>query len=576
MSQHNSIGESQNLSSALYKTLLKRMPPNKPSPYLEDLVNAMIGALLKGGLEVDLSLNQPPDEIKEKGWPKAHKDALENSGWLDGESPPMVLVGNQLRWKRWHDDLEKVISGLIKRSTKEITTFQSQKKEIIPSINQELSQEQQNAVLAIETKSVILLSGGPGTGKTRTVISILERALWLNPNLKIGLTAPTGKATRRLKDTLHANLETLDHHNKESLSNASCKTLHSYLDAIPGGFNRNKKNPLPVDLLVIDEMSMVELALMKALLDALPENCQLVLVGDQNQLPPIGSGSIWHHLQKKDVIKQFTNSSIRLNKVYRNQGALASLTSLITEQPISSCWQFISNLPIESNIKSFICKPKVIPYLALKTIQEHYSKLKDLAQTINLNSSNSVDKHDLISRKKIDILKIFSLLEDLIVLCPRRSGHWGVNHLHRELLGNGFENDFKNWPEGTPIICGANQPELGLANGDIGILIGNGDNRQLIFQTFSESQNFIPVLIHPTRIRQIEPALAMTIHKAQGSEAKKVLLLWPDRTAPQNKKSALASQEEEYAKRLIYTALTRARISADLFLTPNSMNLPTE
>ena len=134
-------------------------------------------------------------------------------------------------------------------------------------------------------------------------------------------------------------------------------------------------------------------------------------------------------------------------------------------------------------------------------------------------------------------------LDALIVLCPRRRGLWGVDSLHRHLVSG---NDAGHWPEGLPVLCSDNQMDLGLANGDLGLCIGSGKTRRLLFRCSDDSGNGVYRLLHPARVRRIEPALALTIHKAQGSEADQVLLLWP----PCDDASNTA---------LLYTAITRAR-----------------
>tara|TARA_B100000674_G_scaffold238541_1_gene196050 strand:- start:159 stop:731 length:573 start_codon:yes stop_codon:yes gene_type:complete len=134
-------------------------------------------------------------------------------------------------------------------------------------------------------------------------------------------------------------------------------------------------------------------------------------------------------------------------------------------------------------------------------------------------------------------------LEALIVLCPRRRGLWGVESLHQQLVSG---TDAGNWPEGLPVLCSDNQTDLGLANGDLGLCIGSGEMRRLLFRCSDDCGSSAYRLLHPARVRSIEPALALTIHKAQGSEANEVLLLWP----PADDVSNTA---------LLYTAITRAR-----------------
>ena len=143
---------------------------------------------------------------------------------------------------------------------------------------------------------------------------MLEEALHINPNLKIGLAAPTGKATRRLQESLQTGIASTTPSHRKILNRVPCNTLHRWLQPKEYGFRKNRKNPLNLDLLVVDEMSMVDLNLMKALLEALPINAQLILVGDYNQLPPIGSGSIWHEIQSDDNRIKFGRGSIHLHQ----------------------------------------------------------------------------------------------------------------------------------------------------------------------------------------------------------------------------------------------------------------------
>ena len=120
---------------------------------------------------------------------------------------------------------------------------------------------------------------------------------------------------------------------------------------------------------------------------------------------------------------------------------------------------------------------------------------------------------------------------------------WGVDSLHRQLVPG---TDAGDWPEGLPVLCSDNQTDLGLANGDLGLCIGSGEMRRLLFRCSDDSGGSAFRLLHPARVRRTEPALALTIHKAQGSEADEVLLLWPP-------------SDDTAVTALLYTAITRAR-----------------
>ena len=127
-----------------------------------------------------------------------------------------------------------------------------------------------------------------------------------------------------------------------------------------------------------------------------------------------------------------------------------------------------------------------------------------------------------------------------------------------------------SWPEGTPVICGENQSEIHLSNGDIGIVVGEGDKKRLLFRFNSNDQGQVINLIHPARVRKLDPAFAITIHKAQGSESNNVICLWPDKLHKDSKAilSIQGKQEDQdYQRKLLYTAITRAKKRFDLTIT---------
>ena len=122
------------------------------------------------------------------------------------------------------------------------------------------------------------------------------------------------------------------------------------------------------------------------------------------------------------------------------------------------------------------------------------------------------------------------------------------------------------WPQGFPVMCSENQSELGLANGDIGFIIDNNEARRILFRVSDNENGLVTCLIHPSRLKQLKPALALTIHKSQGSEAKNVFVLWPDDSRlVKDKSDQLRSLAQEYEVRLLYTAITRASNSVELF-----------
>ncbi len=567
MYSSNLINSFQQINHGLYKTLLARIPPYESSEYLEDIVNALMDAFSRGELKITLSHSSRPSQLKGTGWPEAHLKALLASGWLEGDSAPIVLENNQISWSRWHHEQNLVIKDLINRSNLIKGKSDFIQKEIHSVYFSNLNTEQKNAVDAICHRGVVLLSGGPGTGKTSTIIGILEKALSLNPKIRIGLSAPTGKASRRLKETIQKGLISINAPQREAISKIPCETLHRWLHLREGKFGRNKQNQLKSDLFVIDEMSMVDIVLMKGVLEALPKGSQLVLVGDPAQLPPIESGDIWNKLLEVGTLEAFGQGVIKLHRLYRNRGALALLGKTLREEGLKTFWSQVCDLPHSSNFTKREDEFGEIPSLIIQRLQTNSKLLKKLIHRLKIEDSESTE-HNPSERRELENTskKLFECLERLLILSPKRRGLWSVEHVNKTLLGNMLDDVFTNWPEGTPIMCGENQPELGLANGDIGITIGSKDNLRLVFRIFSEEQQLTTTFLHPARLRKIEPAFAMTIHKAQGSEANEVILLWPETP---NQSSSSNTQENNHEARLLYTAITRAREKMHL-ITPQT------
>ncbi len=549
-----------NINHSLLSTLSKYFPPKQFHESLIDIINVLMGGLARGDIYINMK-NLPTNvELKYEGWPIVHKKALIATGWTAGEKSPIVLNGDVISWRRTHNEMESVIQEILSRNVPLKTSIKN--KDIPNNIDfpKRLNQEQKKAISLIEEQRIILLSGGPGTGKTNTILQMLIRALMLNPKLKVAMAAPTGKATRRLKDTIQAGIKELKTSRSNNLSKIPCQTLHKWLESTPNGYRRNARRLLNIDLFVIDEMSMVDMSITNAFLNALPQSSQIILVGDPDQLSPIGSGAIWQILQDKQMKKKFKSNAVNLIRSYRNKGDIALLGNILKKEGLDPFWEKISKISNTSNVRKQSSSSVDIPESLISTLIKHKSRLKSLTDI----AVNSIPNEAWVSSMfeiipSPEVIKLFTLLGNLLVLCPQKYGHWGTNKINESLLGNITSNGISSWEQSTPVICGMNQAELGLANGDVGIVIGEGLKRRLLFNILSEDQKLVTRLIHPSRVNVLDPAYAMTIHKSQGSEADQVILLW---TEPINKlKSSqnIKLHSHEYEKRLIYTAITRAK-----------------
>lgn len=531
------------VSRGLIELLRRSLPPDQDDPMLDRILADLTAALAQGITWLPL---QPEQHLP-----------LHQSGWLNGPRSPLVLNESKLAFRRWHEGMETLVLRLLERvaaspdihETDPATqpTLEQPTLEQSPWI-QGLNPEQLAAVAAIRQHRLVLLSGGPGTGKTSTVVRMLAQVVSDQPELRIGLAAPTGKAAGRLQDAIRNGRECLPQSLQPALAALPCATLHRWLEAGSRGFGRHQRRPLPLDLLVVDEMSMVDLNLATALLEALPETAQLVLVGDAAQLPPIGAGAVWQHLQEDAQRQRFGSAAIELHRVYRNRGALARLSGVLRDQGIEAFWRACRHSTAASgsseNLQWQQGDRRAIPPAVTKALRDHLNTLQNAVAALPPGPTEPMG--DNLDAAAAD--QALDELDRLQVLCPRRVGAWGVDMVHRTLLPEG---GVEAWPPGVPVLCAANQPELGLANGDRGLTIGAGPQRRVLFRCIDATGTASPRLLHPARLKALEPALALTVHKAQGSEADHVLLLWP---------GALRDQERPQQEcALLYTAITRAR-----------------
>jgi exodeoxyribonuclease V alpha subunit len=299
----------------------------------------------------------------------------------------------------------------------------------------------------------------------------------------------------------------------------------------------------------VDEVSMVDLHLMGALLEALPEACRLVLVGDPAQLPPIAPGAVLQELQRPERRRRLGAAAISLETTYRNAGAIAAVAAGLRRaiatgaaagaDPVALIRPLLQQLDGSDNLRWRAGSPRTLPAELVTRLRAHQSSLATLAQRCEPGSDQGC-RELLLERDR------------LLVMAPQRQGRWGLEAIHRALLGSRLEGALQDLPAGTPVLCGRNLPDLNLANGDVGVLVGRpGPSARLLFgDGDGDGAGF---WIHPGQLAgAAEPALALTVHKAQGSEAEEVIVLLPSGGHPD--------------ARLLYTALTRARAGA-LLLT---------
>ena len=374
----------------------------------------------------------------------------------------------------------------------------------------EMDEDQQKALNYALSSKILVITGGPGVGKTYTINKILE-AIGENRNIK--LAAPTGKAAKRMA---------------QMCGRADASTIHRLLEySVQGGcFTRNQNRPIECDTLIIDETSMIDIRLMHSLLDAInPSTTQIIFVGDVDQLPSVGPGNVLG-----DMITSMTIPTVRLHKLHRQ--AEKSLINQNARRINDGSKIFVDNSS-ESNFH-FISEedPQRIHGIILKS-----------CQAIPNNTGFS--------------------FEDVQVLCPQKKGPIGtlkLNESLREVLNpHGEKIVGTQYRIGDKVIQVRNNYDLGVFNGDIGYVRG-GDEEELLIE-FDDIEGTMDVVYPAKYFEDLQLAYALTIHKSQGSEFPVVVI-------PVHTTNYIMLK-----RNLLYTGITRGKELVVLVGTMKAVNL---
>jgi len=420
--------------------------------------------------------------------------------------------------------------------------------------------QQLAAALALRGKLAVV-SGGPGTGKTTMVVNLLATLLTQQPDARIALAAPTGKAAARMTDALRQRAAHLPAELRNRLP-ASAATIHRLLGATPEGFAHDAQNPLPIDALVVDEASMLDLALATRLLEAVPPQARIVLLGDKDQLAAVESGAVFAELSADPGLSDAARTDL---------AALTGTPPLIIEPPEaarpsalqdSAVW-FTRNFRFAADSGIGRLATEINTGQAAAVLRRLRSGEDDEVQWLHddgpLLSEATVDAAAAgyqplwlaLQAAPHDVAGATAAYERFRVLCAMREGARGLLRLNELLTqraraaapGEALPGP---WYTGRPVMVLRNDPLLRLFNGDVGLTLPAEDGTLLVwFPDAAAPGGFRPVA--PVRLPPHETAYAMTVHKSQGSEFDQVLVVMPAHA------SRLTTRE------LLYTAVTRAR-----------------
>jgi exodeoxyribonuclease V alpha subunit len=428
---------------------------------------------------------------------------------------------------------------------------------------------QKVAACTASLRRFTVVSGGPGTGKTSTVTRILalfrELRKASDPPVRIALAAPTGKAAARLGETVRRIAgELFDPEPVPPEIPTNAATLHRLLGPVRGSpyFRHNAEHPLPLDVLVVDEASMVDLALMSKLVQALPPGARLILLGDRDQLASVEAGAVLGDICGKDRRPGFSSSfralleretGERIPEPVETAGAEAIRDGIVL---LRRSYRFgeASGLGRLARLVNRGDADGVVSILREGGDGDlSWSPLpgpKTLAGTLRGRARGPYEAASGASSPAAAL----EGFDGFRILCALREGPYGARAanglVERTLVAEGQIRPGVTWYPGRPILVTRNDYELQLFNGDVGVIWtpDGGAPRAWFIGPEGTARS-----VHPLRLPEHESAFAMTVHKSQGSEFERVLLLLPDRPSP------------VLTRELIYTAVTRARRHVEIW-----------
>jgi len=484
------------------------------------------------------------------------------AGWIErlrqshlvgqpGEFTPLVLTDSGLLYlyRYWHD--EQQVGALIKQRLQPMAiTDQAQLRQDFANWTSSQSglDWQKVAVLMALTRQFSVISGGPGTGKTTIVLRLLQLFFNQDKTIRIALAAPTGKAAARLQQAIGTENDDLNRQGIEA------KTLHRLLgitaDNEQGRYNAER--PLAVDVLIVDEASMIDISLMAKLLKALPKTARLILLGDSQQLASVESGAVLANLCRDDVA---------FSEGFRDK------VLQLTGQP----------LPNVSNSSILADSVVLLQHSYRFDTRSQIGQLAHAVQTGNddqlINILMEADEtiwwqrtdQATIQQRAMDVYHAFfeaiksqqdavtclQLFEQSRVLCALKQGPESVdsvNYLVERALAKQAWRTHQGFYHGRPIMVTQNDYRQGLFNGDTGLVLNNEQGELAACFLDNDALRWVAL----NRLPAHETAYAMTVHKSQGSEFDKVCIVLPEQSTP------LLTRE------LLYTAMTRAKEQVSL------------
>ncbi|MCP1205581.1 exodeoxyribonuclease V subunit alpha [Pantoea sp. B550] len=422
------------------------------------------------------------------------------------------------------------------------------------------------------TRKTAVISGGPGTGKTTTVAKLLAALIRLNPGaLRIQLAAPTGKAAARLTESLGRALQELVVSDEERRRfPAEATTLHRLLGAQPDTqrLRYHAGNPLHLDVLVVDEASMVDLSMMAKLIAALPAHARVVFLGDRDQLASVEAGAVLGDICRctESGYSQARAEQLALLTGCTLQGSDNRQAPVVRDSIclLQKSYRFDASSGIGQLAKAinrgdaeqvravFAAAHEDVSFQTLNSAEAYQVMLDEVAQ--------GYQPFLQLVRRQASPAEVIAAFGRYQLLCALRDGPFGVQGLNQRIEQRLMQLQRirrpgmgSRWYEGRPVMITRNDSALGLFNGDIGITLRDEEGNLKVF--FPLPDGSIKA-IQPSRLPSHETAWVMTVHKSQGSEFDHTALVMPTQFLP------------VLTRELVYTAITRARKQLTIYSEP--------
>ncbi|MCM2462149.1 exodeoxyribonuclease V subunit alpha [Pseudomonas sp. CG7] len=571
--------------------------------------------------EPDFALSLPPEGDPQTGamlLPSQILQTLDGAHWCkalassrlvalavdeseEAQQRPLVLSGKRLYLRRYWGYERRIDEALRQRLVEQEAApgdLRERLDGLFGPANASGPIDWQKLACALATRGAFsIVTGGPGTGKTTTVVRLLALlqapAAEAGKPLRIRLAAPTGKAAARLTESISQQVRTLDEAVRGCIP-CDVTTVHRLLGSRPGTrhFRHHAGNRLPLDVLVVDEASMIDLEMLANLLDALPAHARLVLLGDKDQVASVEAGAVlgdlcrdaedgWYSPQTRAWLESVSGETLAASDLQQDLNGthpLAQQVVMLRHSRRFGEGSGIGQLARSVNqqqpekARQLLDNGQYVDLFSLKLAGEHDTKLEKLLLDGKPEGPKGYRHYLSLLRQRRPAIsqpledrcwadwarEVLAAFDEFQLLCAVRKGPWGVEGLNQRitaaLLKARLIDSDHQWYEGRPVLMTRNDYGLGLMNGDIGIALklperdGPDAGKQVLRVAFprNDGQGGVRFVL-PSRLNDVETVYAMTVHKSQGSEFTHTALILPDALNP------------VLTKELVYTAITRGK-----------------